>query len=229
MSKIKISKQTYEVLKNFETINKSIMIRPGNLINTRSVGQNVISEYTSKENFPNEFAIYELSQFLSGLHLHKVADGNTELDFSSDSYVTIHSENCSSKYYFSDPSIVQDASPPRKLKFPDEEITCEFNIKCNQILALRGAWSVYGVSDLMIDCSESGVTITAFDKENETNNTYSIHLQGTCTTPSKIYMKIENINLFPGDYDISITSNVITRWKNTSVDLVYYIATEPED
>ena len=42
------------------------------------------------------------------------------------------------------------------------------------------------------------------------------------------WFKVENLKLMPGTYDVSVSSKKISHFKNTSVDIEYYIALEPE-
>ena len=54
---MKISKQTFEVLKNFSEINENLLIKPGTKLQTISVMKNVLAEATVEETFEKEFAI----------------------------------------------------------------------------------------------------------------------------------------------------------------------------
>lgn len=227
MSNVTISQQTVDVLKSFEAINKSIMFREGKLLNTRSIGQNIIAEYECNEEFPRTFAVYELSQFLQGLSLFDTPS----LKFDNGDFVTIRSQkgNRSAKYFFSDPSIVEEASPSQRLRFPEEDVVMEFRITESDLASLYRASGVYDLEDLSIEKDGDGIKITVFDYENETNNTYSLVVPGVCSTDQSAHMKIESIPIMKGDYDVSITDGLITRWKHTSIDLVYYIATEENE
>ena len=122
MSKVTLSKNTLDVLKNFSTINGSIMIREGNVLKTISVGENMIAQYTSPEVFPKTCGIYDLAQFLLGLSLFE----DPGLNFDNDEYVTIRGGRRSAKYYFSDPEITLKSAPDRDVKFPgaDMEFSC---------------------------------------------------------------------------------------------------------
>ena len=42
------------------------------------------------------------------------------------------------------------------------------------------------------------------------------------------WFKVENLKLMSGTYDVSVSSKKISHFKNTSVDIEYYIALEPE-
>ena len=65
---MKLSKETINILKNFKTINKSIVIRSGNIINTRpnkTSEANIAASATVKEDFPYDMGIYDLTHFIN--------------------------------------------------------------------------------------------------------------------------------------------------------------------
>ena len=83
---MKLSDKTINLLKNFSSINQSILIKEGNSIRTISVMKNILAEAKVPEEFPKDFGIYDLNQFLnavSSLHV------NPELDFSNNEYLLI--------------------------------------------------------------------------------------------------------------------------------------------
>ena len=65
------------------------------------------------------------------------------------------------------------------------------------------------------------------DKENDTSNTYKQDIVGECTGDYSLDVKIENIRLLPGDYNVKVSKALISEWNNTTLDLTYYIALEP--
>ena len=69
MSTVTLSNNTLNVLRNYSTINSSIVFRKGNTVRTISNAENILAKFTSEEVFPMDFAIYDLSQFLSGINL----------------------------------------------------------------------------------------------------------------------------------------------------------------
>ena len=67
MSIVKLSKRTQNILKNFATINKSIVIDKGSTLRTLSVNKNIFASADITEAFPQQVAIYDLGVFLSSL------------------------------------------------------------------------------------------------------------------------------------------------------------------
>ena len=85
MSKVTLSSKTLNVLKNFSTINSSIVFRKGSTVRTISNAENILAKFTGEEIFPVDFAIYDLSQFLSGISLFN----DPQLEFTSGDFVSI--------------------------------------------------------------------------------------------------------------------------------------------
>ena len=222
MSQLSLTPQTTSVLKNFSTINGSIMIREGNVLKTISVGENMIAQYTSPDVFPKTCGIYDLGQFLMGLSLFQ----DPGLNFDNDEYVTIRGGRRSAKYYFSDPEITLKSAPDRDVKFPGADM--EFSLSSEDLVQLQKASGVYSLPDLSFVSTEDGtISLNLCDKENDTANAYT-EIQGTATGAYELFLKVENLKLFPEyDYDVKISSKLITEWRHSSLDLVYYIALEP--
>ena len=82
---MKLSDKTLVILKNFAGINNSILVKRGDSLRTISLAKNILAEANIKEEFPRDFAIYDLNQFLNGLGLHQ----DPELDFREDSFLSI--------------------------------------------------------------------------------------------------------------------------------------------
>ena len=60
---MKLSKETIEVLKNFSGINQSIVVNKGNKLKTVNSLKNILAHAQVEEDFPKEFAIYDLTEF----------------------------------------------------------------------------------------------------------------------------------------------------------------------
>ena len=223
MSKVILSKKTLDVLKNFSTINSSIVFREGSTVRTISNAENILAKFTGEEVFPTDFAIYDLSQFLSGISLFN----DPQLEFTSNDFVSIRGGRTSAKYYFSDPEITLKSAPEKNVKFPGADL--QFNLSADDLLALQKASAVYGLPDLTFQSEEGLDTIKLIlrDKENDTSNTYDITVAGCSTGTYSLDVKIDNIRVLPGDYSIKVSKALISEWTNTDVDLTYYIALEP--
>jgi len=223
MSKVILSKKTLDVLKNFSTINSSIVFRKGSTVRTISNAENILAKFTGEEVFPADFAIYDLSQFLSGISLFN----DPQLEFTSNDFVSIRGGRTSAKYYFSDPEITLKSAPEKNVNFPGADL--QFNLSGDDLIALQKASAVYSLPDLTFQSEEGLDTIKLIlrDKENDTSNTYDLSVAGCATGTFSLDVKIENIRLLPGDYSVKVSKHLISEWTNQNVDLTYYIALEP--
>ncbi len=223
MSKVTLSKKTLDVLKNFSTINSSIVFRKGSTVRTISNAENILAKFSGEEVFPTDFAIYDLSQFLSGISLFN----DPQLEFTSSDFVSIRGGRTSAKYYFSDPEITLKSAPEKNVNFPGADL--QFNLSGDDLIALQKASAVYSLPDLTFQSEEGLDTIKLIlrDKENDTSNTYDLTVAGCATGTYSLDVKIENIRLLPGDYSVKVSQHLISEWTNTNVDLTYYIALEP--
>lgn len=214
---ISLSKKTIDILKNFSNINRSIIFSPGNKISTISVADNVFAEATVEESFPQPFAIYELQELLQGLSF---MPDNTII-FDNQSYLKIKSGRSTIKYYFSDSSLIKKA--PEKIDFPESDVV--FSLTEKEILSLTRSASLYELPDFSVVGDGKNITAVVCNKNNETAHTVSIVVGETEKTFS-YNMKVENIKIMDGDYKVSISSKLISKFENLNCDLTYYIALE---
>ena len=221
---VTLSRTTLDVLKNYATINSSIVFRKGSTLRTISNAENILSQFTSEEVFPVDFAIYDLSQFLSGISLFN----DPQLEFTSGDFVSIRGGRQSAKYYFSDPEITLKSAPEKNVKFPGSDI--EFSLSAEDLVALQKASAVYSLPDLTFYSEEGSndIKLILRDKENDTSNTYEQVITGSSNGTYSLDLKIENIRVLPGNYSIRVSQHLISEWTNQDVDLSYYIALEPK-
>ena len=224
MSKVILSRKTLDVLKNFSTINSSIVFRKGSTVRTISNAENILAKFTGEEVFPVDFAIYDLSQFLSGISLFS----DPQLEFDNENFVSIRGGRQSARYFFSDPEITLKSAPEKNVKFPGSDL--QFSLTGEDLIALQKASAVYSLPDLTFQSIEGHdeIKLILRDKENDTSNTYDITVAGSTTGTYSLDLKIENIRLLPGDYTVKVSQHLISEWTNVNTDLTYYIALEPQ-
>ena len=217
---MKLSDNTLSVLKNFSTINQSILFKQGTKLRTISVMKNILAEVQLKEELPKDFGIYDLNQFLNGMGLHQ----SPELDFNNDGYVVIKEGKMRSKYFFADPQVI--VTPPEKaIELPSEDVS--FTLSTDQLDKLLKAAAIYQLQDLSVIGGDGVVKILVRDKKNDTSNDFSIVVGETDSTFS-FNFKVENIKILPGTYDVVVSKKLLSRFVSKNQDLTYYIALEPD-
>jgi len=215
-----LSDNTLGILKNFAGINNSILVKEGNQLRTISVMKNILAEAEIPEDFPRQFGIYDLNQFLNGLSLHQ----NPDLDFEKESYVTISEGRRKVKYFFADPQVII-APPEKEITLPTEDIC--FQLESVTLEKLLKASAVYQLPDLSAVSENGQIKLIVHDKKNDTSNEFAI-VVGETDREFSFNFKIENIKIIPGAYDVVISSKLLSRFVNNNLNLTYYIALEPD-
>ena len=217
---MKLSDKTLSVLKNFSTINQSILFKQGSKLRTISVMKNILAEATITEELPKDFGIYDLNQFLNGLSLHQ----SPELDFINDGHVVIKEGRMRSKYFFADPNVI--ITPPDKaIDLPTEDVS--FELSTEQLDKLLKAAAIYQLADLAVEGGDGVVKLLVRDKKNDTSNSFSVTV-GETDKVFSFNFKVENIKILPGTYDVAVSSKLLSRFTSKNQDLTYYIALEPD-
>jgi len=217
---MKLSESTLSLLKNFSTINQSILFKKGNKLRTISVMKNILAEATITEELPKDFGIYDLNQFLNGLGLHHQPD----LDFGNDGHVVIKEGRMRSKYFFADPNVII-TPPDKEISIPTEDVS--FELSTQQLDKLLKAAGIYQLPDLAVKGGDGVVKLVVRDKKNDTSNSFSV-IVGETDKTFTFNFKIENIKILPGTYEVVVSQKLLSKFTNTDCDLKYYIALEPD-
>jgi len=217
---MKLSDSTLSLLKNFSSINQSILFKEGSKLRTISVMKNILAEATINEEFARDFGIYDLNQFLNGLSLHH----KPELDFANDGYVVIREGRSRSKYFFADPSVIV-TPPDKEISLPSEDVC--FELTTTVLEKLLKAAAVYQLPDISAVGEAGVVKLVVRDKKNDTSNAHE-EVVGETDQEFSFNFKVENIKILPGTYDVVVSQKLLSRFTSKNHDLTYYIALEPD-
>ena len=160
-----ISPETLTILKNFSAINSSLVVKQGNILRTISPAKNILAKFECPESFQNDFAVYDLNEFLGGLSLFKDPD----FDFSQSSYLQIKNGKSKVKYFFSDPSVIT-APPEKDIELPSIDV--EFTLTEEVLSSLLRAASVYQLPDLSLVGENGDINLVVRTKNNDTSNNF---------------------------------------------------------
>ena len=215
-----LSNDTRDVLKNFSTINQNLLVKNGNTINTMSAMKNIVAKATIPDTFNNEFAIYDLNEFLSALSLFK----KPSLEF-KDMSVKLNEEGGGSSvnYFFSDPSIV--TAPKTEITMPSVDV--EFTFTKDTFDQIQKASAVLGVPDVVLKGTTGGdIVLTVTDRKNDTSNDFAIKVGDNAPSDFTYFFKVENLKLLAGDYKVEVSSKGISHFTNVNKSIEYFIALE---
>jgi hypothetical protein len=214
---MKISSDTINILKNFSGINANLVFKPGKELKTLSEAKTIMASASILEDFPVEFGVYDLNEFLS---LHSLMD-DPELDF-SDKYLTMSDGSQKIKYFYSEIDIL--TQPTKDINMPECEVVLD--ISSANLDKIRKAAAVLGHSELSFSGQGGEVIASVFNEKDSTANTFDINLGTTSTETFNYVFSISNLKMLQGDYKVSISSKLISNWRNADNPLDYFIALE---
>lgn len=210
---MKLSKRTLDVLKNFSSINPSILIKQGNVLSTIAPSKKVLANATIEESFPRTFGVYELNKLLGILSfftdpeievgesaLTIVGDGGKRLDFTYSSPDTI-------------------VSPPdRDLPFEPEE---EFPLPAKTLQEVLKAAGVLGLPELEIRGSGGTVSIRALDSRNPSSHSFKFDL-GSTGKDFRLIFHTDTFKFLPVDYTAQVTFTKLAKFSGDGLE--YFVA-----
>jgi hypothetical protein len=216
-----ISKSTVEVLKNFCSINKSIVIKPGNKVATLSINKNILAIADVEEQFDTQISIYDLGVFLGGLSLFD----SPKIDTTQSNYVTVSDQRGKSKtrFFYADPDIITQP-PEKEISIPSEDV--KFRLNAGVLQQLQRAASVYQLPDLCLFSDAGVMNLCVTDKKNDTSNSYSVEV-GESEDEFCYCFKVENLKLLAGDYNVTISKQNVALFQGDGIK--YFIALEPNN
>jgi len=218
---MQFSKSTINILKNFSVINGSILVKPGQRLETISATKNILAIAETSEEWFDEFGIYDLSEFLNVL----TSEGfiGAECTF-KENHIVFRNGKASCKYFYADSSTI--VSPENKVNMPDAEIS--FVLKQEDLNAVRNMSSVLGKNDLAVVGDGETISLSVLDKKDPKMNSFDMDVGDAHSEKFTMYFKVENLKIMSGDYDVQISSSGISHLKHTELPVEYWIALEPD-
>ena len=156
---MKFSTETLAVLKSFTAINKSILLKPGNVLKTITPEKTLIAIAEIPDQIPSEACVYDLSRFLSILGLYN----DPEVEF-NDKYFIISEGKRRTKYVYADVSMIH--TPPEKdINIPSEDVVV--NVTNSDLSSVLKAAGVLQFSEVAFVGDGDKCYLKAIDSSNE--------------------------------------------------------------
>jgi len=216
VTKMRLTKETYNILKNFAAINSNILINPGNVLKTMSAGKNIYAEATVAEDFDVAVPIWDLNKFLGVISMF----ANPDLEF-HDTHVIISNGRSSVTYFYSEPTLL--TVPTREVKMPKTAVKFDLDEKdLNEVLK---AANILQVSDFNLVGGDGKFVITVDDSSQSTSNSFEIVLDDNYGGPDfEGTINVSEIKFIPGSYTVELTDTIISKFTHKTLNLSYFIA-----
>jgi hypothetical protein len=208
-----LSSETLNVLKNFASINQGLLFKKGSRLRTLSVLKNIFAVADITDTISREFAIYDLNEFLGTVSLFS----NPDLAFNED-HILISEGKAKVKYFYSSPAVV--VSPPEKdITLTDPLLS--FELTEAQITQIQKASATLKLKELSIKSGK----LTALNSGGVGNQiTIDLDTKGSMTGEKLV--KIENLKLIEGSYNVQVFEQAVEFAHMTKPGLVYLVTVE---
>jgi hypothetical protein len=210
---MKFSENTLTILKSFSTINKSILLKPGNTLKTITPEKTLVAKATISESLPSEACVYDLSRFLSILGLYKDPD----VEF-HDKYFTIAEGKQRTRYAFADISMIH-AAPEKDIELPSSDVIVD--VLWDDMQSVIKAAGVLQFNEVAFVGSEGKVYLKAINSADTSADDYGVEI-GTTQDEFKVIIKTDNLKLLPQNYHVTLCAKGISEFKGETA--TYYVA-----
>jgi len=221
---MKISSETVSLLQSFSQISSNLLVKPGNKMATKNAVNSIQARAIVSENFPAQFAIYDLNQLLS---LISVSSG-AEIEFGDKSLLIKTEDGGEMEYFYADESLV---SAPLETP-PELEEMYSFTLESNDITSITKIAGIVNATMMSVTAENGEVTLILNDPRNPTSHSFRKKL-GVSDMSFDVKLSIDSFKVIPKTYKVHI-ANAIGRGGKVLVfffecegcDLTYLIAAD---
>ena len=198
---MKFSERTLTILKSFSAINKSILLKEGNVLKTVTPEKTLVATATIPDTIPSQACVYDLSRFLSILSLYQDPD----VDF-HDKYFMITAGKQRTKYVYADISMIH-AAPEKDISLPTADVIVD--VSWEDLQSVIKAAGVLQFSEVAFVGEGGKIYLKAIDGSNDNSDDYGIEV-GTTEDEFKIIIKTDTLKLLPQNYKVTLCAKGIS-------------------
>lgn len=206
---MKLETRTMQILKNFASINPSILFRAGNIQSTIAPSKTMLAKTTIQEILPKEFAIFDLSRFIGVISLFD----DPELEI-GDARVVIHQGRQKVEYTFADPEMIV-AAPAKTPSVVNPEVN--FTLSADNLQSTLRALGALQSTHIVVEGDGANIAVGVSKPSDPTSDTFRIEV-GTTSDIFKFAFRAESMKILLGDYAVQISSKNIAHFQGSDVE-----------
>jgi len=219
---MKLSEQTIEILKNYATLNQSLMFRKGSVLTTITPTSTVYASSRVVESFPFDFGIYDLNRLLSKLSLYR----DCELAFDKDRLIIKSADGRRTDYIkYSSPKIM--ILPPSDKTVTLDDPDHEFELSQEDLLWQRKSAGISNSPYIVFRGDGKHIYIQSNDPDDDSSDMSSTKIGKTDKTFSFV-IKLENWKMLDGSYRVKLRGGKrgLSKFEHKDKPIEYFIAVE---
>lgn len=216
---MKLSDNTLAILKNFSTINTGLVLKPGHKQSTISMSNTILAEVELTEDFPVEFGIYDLPNFISNFNHFKEG----EIEFTPE-VATMNFQESFMKYFGAESSLIKQVTKA----LPEKQTIAEFTLP-NVLFDRIKSIASLNAFDLLTFKGKSGkvsVQASMSDMSKDKNNSATFEVGEFSGPDFSIDFKIENLKMLPLDYKV-LVKEIFSKFTSKDEKINYYVVMTP--
>lgn len=220
---MKLSEFALTALKNFATINESIVLRQGSSIRTITEAESIYAEAEVEDVFPGTFGIHDLSNFIGNI---QTLD-NPDLEFQNAAdikYVELRSGQFSVTYHGHIPDLLITPPPGKRVKLDNPDVSLDLSKDTLQKLLKLSAMN--SLPNLSISGKDGMLVVWTHDHSTPDSNTSKYEVGPYDGENFTATFKVENLKMLLDDYVVDIKKGFFARFASKNRKLNYFIALE---
>ena len=215
---MKFSDKTLAVLKNFASINSGVVFRPGKIQKTMDANKQILVEATLDDDFPAEFGIYDLNNFLGNVTLLK----NPDINFTKEQ-ATLTEGDFWTNYLACSPNLI--ITPPNK-ELVLKNVDIKFELSNANFSRLLKVANMNTLTHISLVGENGSLLLKVYDPANDTSKHSASRLGDYAGNDFKVTFKTENLKLLPDDYEVELQIGTFAQFVNKDGSLKYFISQE---
>lgn len=213
---MKLTENTISVLKNFATINESLLINSGTQQRTMNIDRTILAEFTASDDFPLQFGIYDLPQFLANISLLE----NPDVDY-GDSSLVMTNDMRSLSFNYCSPTHIK--SPPNKtLKIENPDV--EFDLSSENFQFLLKLAATNNLPNVTVANDGNQLIIKTYERSNDSSNVGMIRLGDYEGKDFSATFNVNNFKMNVNDYHVKVNLEGFALFETKDQTLRYFIA-----
>lgn len=215
---MKLSENTLSIFKNFAAINSGVVLQKGKVQKSISPEKSILVEAELDDDFPEQFGIYDLNQFLGNI----TTLDNPELTFSKEN-VLLDNGTIDFTYGGCSPNLII-TPPDKELVMKDIDVT--FSLSNSALQALTRLAAMNNLPTISVVGKNNQIRLQIHEKSNDTSNQGSLKIADYDGKDFSVSFKVENLKLIPNEYDVEIVIGKFAKFTAKNGKLKYWIAAE---
>ena len=116
-------------------------------------------------------------------------------------------------------------TPTKPVNMPVSDV--QFHLDNDTLNRIKRAAAALGHTELSVTPGNGCITLTVTSSDNSTANSFSIDVNGESQSDKYNFIfNISNLKMLAGNYDVEISSKLISQFKKSDGSLKYWIALE---